>query len=89
MPENHGLGRSGELILGCCKVWRNWDVAEKGGVTSHKSAVTVWTGGKGSRANRPPNCRMEALPHDSSAQLGSPGSLRLHGDVLDYSRLHG
>lgn len=88
-PENHGLGSSREMSLGCCRIWRNWDVAEKGSVTSHRNAVTVWTGGKGSRDNSPPKCRMEALPHDCSAQLDSPGSLRLRGDALDYSLLHG
>lgn len=86
---SHGLGSNRELSLGCCRIWRNWDVAEKGRVTSHRNAVTVWTGGKGSRANSPPKCRMEALPHDCSAQLDSPESLRLREDALDYSLLHG
>lgn len=88
-PENYSLGRSRELSPGCCKIWRNWDVAGKGNVTSHRNAVTVWTAGKGSGANRPPKCRMEALPHDCSALLDSPGSLRLCGDALDHSQPHG
>lgn len=43
--KSDGLGRSRELSLGCCKIWRNWDAGEKGSITSLRNAVTVWMGG--------------------------------------------